>query len=291
MTTSRTREPSPPKQEEPMTPTTPILPEPKESPEFPEAKESPLPLEPKGPPVPQKPHAQDSLHGKSGSQPPSRDPSPLANHPALQGRPGEPLPPTIPDIRLERPPRRSSYRGVRCHQCHGYGHGYPECPSVVRHDYCVVCGKWHCNPFSCELGDQRHQKAKEAVKWNLPHQPQQPNPKTAPRATNLSRYQSTEAMPETQPLTNRPIPSRTLSTPAIRPNPSPTPSQVTPTNRGANHKVPVTVYPPSQPPTQSQRLHSGEEVPTQARLGPTRGQTHAESAAKHPRTSPTHHAP
>ncbi|XP_015125286.1 flocculation protein FLO11-like [Diachasma alloeum] len=128
------------------------------------------------------------------------------------------------------------------------------------------------------------------MKWNLPHQPQQPNPKTALRATNLSRYQSTEAMPETQPLTNRPIPSRTLSTPAIRPNPSPTPSQVTPTNRGANHRVPVTVYPPSQPPTQSQRLHSREEVPTQARLGPTRGQTYAESAAKRPRTSPTHHA-
>ncbi|XP_015125035.1 mucin-2-like [Diachasma alloeum] len=56
----------------------------------------------------------------------------------FQQRLEEPLAPILPDVECkDLPPPRKAKRGVRCHQCHGYGHGYPECCSVVKNLNCT----------------------------------------------------------------------------------------------------------------------------------------------------------
>ncbi|XP_063994341.1 proteoglycan 4-like [Diachasmimorpha longicaudata] len=166
-----------------------------------------------------------------------------AKHPATKH-----LPEATPSEKVGEAPKdftKRSRRGVRCHQCHGYGHGYPDCPSIVRHDYCVVCGKWRCNLFSCELTDQRHERARAAIKADSVDQLPQPNPKTAPRATILSRFRTPKS------------------------------------TQGAVPKRPITIYRPDG----TIHSSTSGKVSVQTRLSRAQGLSYADSVAKRLKTS------
>ncbi|XP_015113455.1 uncharacterized protein KIAA0754-like [Diachasma alloeum] len=192
----------------------------------------------------------------------------------LQQRPEEPLAPILPDADCkDLPPPRKATRGVRWHQCHGYGHGYPECCSVVRHGYCVACGKWHCNIFTCVVMDSRHEKSRWVIEQNLEGQLPQLSSKTAPHATRLARYTLTNLRRPSDPSANRPTtPGRTRTSTAPA-----GPNAALSTNREA-----TSAYSTSRP----QPSASTERVSVQDRLGRARSQTYAESTAKRLKPSP-----
>lgn len=78
------------------------------------------------------------------------------------------------------PTIRRKSRGVRCHKCHGYGHGYPDCPDQNPRLFCIACGNWGVDLLTCKSQDGRHRNARKEFRQQ---NPQRSTP--AERKTNI----------------------------------------------------------------------------------------------------------